>query len=79
MLGRYTYRVHAADGSWTVSKEGETSPRAEFAGRDEAVAEARRLAEMDKPSRVTIEVDGVITSEELFGTDVIDEFAIDRK
>jgi hypothetical protein len=79
MLGRYTYRVHATGDSWTVSKEGERGPRAEFSNREEAVTEACRLAKTDQPSRVMIEVDGAITDEQLFGTDVIDELAIDRK
>jgi len=44
MLGRHVYRVHPAEGRWTVTKEGESRPRASFGDREEALAEARRLA-----------------------------------
>ena len=40
MLGRHVYRVHPAEGRWTVTKEGESQPRGAFAGREEALAEA---------------------------------------
>ena len=71
MLGRHVYRVHPEAGRWTVTKEGEAKPRGEFAGREEAVAEASRLADADKPSKVTLDDgDGVILEERLFGTDL---------
>ena len=74
MLGRHVYRVHPEAGRWTVSKEGEAGPRAEFAGREEAVAEAARLADGDKPSKVTVDDgDGVILEEHLFGIDLSQE------
>ena len=74
MLGRHVYRVHATAGGWTVSKEGETQPRGEFAGRETALAAACRLAEADKPSRVVVDDgDGVILAEHLFGTDLTQE------
>ena len=55
MLGRHVYRVHPVDNEWIVSewivsKEGETAPRARFAQRTQALAEACRLAETDQPS-----------------------------
>ncbi len=70
MLGRHVYRVHPVDERWTVTKEGEAQPRAGFAGREEALAEALRLAEADEPSKVTVDNgDGVIEEERLFGAD----------
>lgn len=75
MLGRHVYRVHPADGKWTILKEGESGTRGEFGGRDEAVAEACRLARADEPSRVLVDDgDGVILEERLFGTDLSQEF-----
>ena len=75
MLGRHVYRVHPIDGRWQIIKEGESAPRAAFGGRDAAVAEACRLAEADKPSRVTIDKgDGTVAEERLFGADASQEF-----
>ena len=79
MLGRHVYRVHPADGQWVVIKDGEIkdgepTPRGRFAGRDEALAEASRLAEADQPSRVVVDDgDGAILHEALFGTDLSQE------
>jgi hypothetical protein len=71
MLGRHVYRVHLADGSWSVTKEGEGNARKTFSSRDEALAEACRLASGDQPSRITVDDgDGVIVEERLFGADV---------
>jgi hypothetical protein len=71
MLGRHVYRVHPADGRWIVKKEGEDRSRGDYAGREEALAEACRLADSDQPSRVTVDDgDGAITEERLFGTDL---------
>jgi hypothetical protein len=73
MLGRHVYRVHASDGRWSVTKEGEDQPR-EFVGRDAALAEARRLADADQPSRVVVDNgDGILLEEELFGSDLSQE------
>jgi hypothetical protein len=75
MLGRHVYRVQPVEGRWTVAKEGEGEPRAEFGGRDEAIAEACRLAEAEKPSRVTVaDGNGLILEERLFGSDLSQEF-----
>ncbi|MGE3279625.1 MAG: DUF2188 domain-containing protein [Alphaproteobacteria bacterium] len=75
MLGRHVYRVYPADEKWTIAKEGESQTRGEFGGRDEAVAEACRLADADKPSRVLVDDgDGVILEERLFGADLSQEF-----
>ena len=75
MLGRHVYRVHPADGSWMITKEGESQTRGEFGGRDEAIAEACRLADTDQPSRVLVDDgDGVILEERLFGSDLSQEF-----
>ena len=75
MLGRHVYRVHPAEGRWTVTKEGEPRGRGEFAGQNEAIAEACRLANADKPSRVLVDDgDGVILEERLFGSDLSEEF-----
>jgi len=74
MLGRHVYRVHPAAGRWTVTKEGETEPRGDFAGREEALREACRMAESDQPSRVTLDNgDGLIVEEHLFGSDISQE------
>ncbi|HJU16512.1 MAG TPA: DUF2188 domain-containing protein [Stellaceae bacterium] len=71
MLGRHVYRVSPAQGGWTVLKEGEDRPRANFATRDEATDEAIRLARSDQPSRVTVDNgQGVILEEKLFGRDL---------
>ncbi len=75
MLGRHVYRVHPADGKWTIAKEGEGHARGEFGGREEAIAEASRMAEADKPSRVLVDDgDGLIIEERLFGADLSQEF-----
>ena len=74
MLGRHVYRVHPEAGRWTVTKEGEGGPRAELASREAAVAEASRLADGDKPSKVMVDDgDGVILEEHLFGSDLSQE------
>jgi hypothetical protein len=74
MLGRHVYRVHPSGGRWTVTKDGESRSRGEFAGRAEALAEACRLADADQPSRVTVDDgDGAIIEERLFGTDLAQE------
>lgn len=71
MLGRHVYRVHPAEGRWTIIKEGEAQARGAFAGREEALAEANRLAEADAPSRVIVDDgDGIILEERLFGSDL---------
>jgi hypothetical protein len=75
MLGRHVYRVHPAEGRWTITKEGESHTRGEFGGREEAIAEACQLADADKPSRVLVDDgDGVILEERLFGADLSQEF-----
>jgi hypothetical protein len=74
MLGRHVYRVHPADGKWTITKEGEGHTRGEFGGREEALAAASRLAEADKPSRILVDDgDGLILEERLFGADLSQE------
>ena len=74
MLGRHVYRVDPTEGRWTVTKEGESQPRAGFASRDDALAEARRLADADQPSKVTLyNGDGIILEEHLFGRDLSQE------
>ena len=74
MLGRHVYRVHPTAQGWTVTKEGEDHPRSGFPGREEAIAEAVRLAESDEPAKVTVDNgDGTIAEEWLFGSDPVAE------
>jgi hypothetical protein len=74
MLGRHVYRVHPTEERWIVTKEGESEPRAGFANREQALAEARRLADADQPSKVTLDNgDGIILDEQLFGRDLSQE------
>lgn len=74
MLGRHVYRVHPTNDGWTVTKEGEDRPRAGFAGREDAIAEAVRLAGSDEPAKVTVDNgDGTIIGEWLFGSDPLEE------
>jgi hypothetical protein len=74
MLGRHVYRVHPTDEGWTVTKEGEDQPRVLFAGREEAIAAAVRLAEADEPAKVTVDNgDGTLAEEWLFGNDPVAE------
>jgi hypothetical protein len=74
MLGRHVYRVHPSDQGWTLTKEGEDHPRADFPGRDDAIAEAVRLAEADEPAKIIFDNGaGTITDEWLFGADFVDE------
>ena len=74
MLGRHVYRVHPIDEGWTVTKEGEDRPRGEFSRREEAIAEAVRLAGSDEPAKVTVDNgDGTISEEWLFGSDAVTE------
>ena len=75
MLGRHVYRVHPAEGRWTITKEGEAQSLGQFAERQEAIAEACRLAGADEPSRIVVDDgDGVILEERLFGSDLSEEF-----
>jgi hypothetical protein len=75
MLGRHVYRVHPAEEGWAITKEGESRTHGKFGGREEAIAEACRLADADKPSRVLVDDgDGVILEERLFGADLSQEF-----
>ena len=55
MLGRHVYRVHPTEDRWTVTKEGEEHARGAFPGREEAIAEAVRLAGSDEPAKVTVD------------------------
>lgn len=74
MLGRHVYRVEPEEGWWTVTKEGEDNPRAGFTSREQAMVEARRLADAEQPSKVVLgDGDGIILEEELFGQDLADE------
>jgi hypothetical protein len=74
MLGRHIYRVHRTAQGWTVTKEGENQARGEFVGREEAIAEAVRLAGSDEPAKVTIDNgDGIIVEEWLFGADLLEK------
>jgi hypothetical protein len=74
MLGRHIYRVHQTEQGWTVTKEGEDRPRDGFRSREEAIAEAVRLAGSDEPAKVTIDNgDGTIAEEWLFGTDSVEK------
>jgi Uncharacterized protein conserved in bacteria (DUF2188) len=74
MLGRHVYRVHPTEAGWTVTKEGEDRPRAGFAAREKAIAEAVRLAGSDEPAKVTVDNgDGVINEEWLFGSDPLEQ------
>jgi hypothetical protein len=74
MLGRHVYRVHPTEQGWTVTKEGEDHPRGGYPGREEAIAEAVRLAESDTPAKVTVDNgDGTLAEEWLFGSDPVAE------
>jgi hypothetical protein len=74
VLGRHVYRVHPAEEGWTVAKEGEEQPHGEFPGREDAIAEAVRLAGSDEPAKVIIDnADGSIAEEWLFGTDAVED------
>jgi hypothetical protein len=76
MLGRHVYRVHPTEEGWTVMKEGEDRPRAEFPDREKAIAEAVRLAGSDEPAKVTVDNnDGTIAEEWLFGSDPVGELS----
>jgi len=75
MLGRHIYRVHLSDGCWSITKEGEAARRATVTDQGTAIEEACRLAQLDQPSRVTIDDgDGKIIEERLFGADLSQEF-----
>jgi hypothetical protein len=57
-----------------VTKEGEEHPRRGFPAREEAIAEAVRLAQSDEPAKVTVDDgDGTIAEEWLFGSDPVTE------
>ena len=74
MLGRHVYRVQPTEHGWTVIKEGENRARADLGSREEALAEARRMARAEEPSKVVLgDGDGFILEEELFGQDMSDE------
>lgn len=71
MLGRHVYRVSPMpNGKWSVSKEGESTPREARETRESAVTIACALAAADEPSKVIVEdTDGTLADERLFGTD----------
>jgi hypothetical protein len=74
MLGRRVYRVHRTAEEWTVTKEGENHPRSGFPRREQAIAEAVRLAGSDQPVKVTINNDdGTLAEELLFGADAVEQ------
>jgi Uncharacterized protein conserved in bacteria (DUF2188) len=74
MLGRHVYRVQPLEGRWTVTKDGQSGRGADFANRQEAMVEARRLADADQPSKIILgDGDGLILEEHLFGQDLSDE------
>jgi hypothetical protein len=74
MLARHVYRVHSTAADWLVTKEGEDHPRARFPGRENAIAEAVRLAGSDEPAKITVDNgDGTIAEEWLFGSDPVEE------
>jgi len=74
MLGSHVYRVHSNEQGWMVTKEGEDHPRGGFPSREEAIAEAVRLAGSDEPAKVTLDNgDGTIAEEWLFGSDAVTE------
>ena len=73
MLGHHIYRVHPDGDEWIVTKEGEDRSRGNFDSRDQAVAEAMRLAHSDQPAKVRIDNgDGSIAEERLIGRDSSD-------
>ena len=68
MLGHHVYRVRPDGEEWTVVKEGEDRARANFDDREQAIAEAMRLARSDQPAKVRIDNgDGSIAEERLIG------------
>lgn len=73
MLGHHVYRVCPDGAEWTVIKEGEDRSRASFDDREQAIAEAMRLARADQPAKVRIDNDdGSIAEERLIGRDSSD-------
>ena len=74
MLGHHIYRVRSYGEGWTVVKEGEDRARANFDDREQAIAEAMRLARSDQPAKVRIDNgDGSIAEERLIGRDSSDD------
>ena len=74
MLGRHVYRVHPDGEEWAVTKDGEDRSRANYESREEAVAEAIRLARSDQPAKVRVDNDdGSIAEERLIGHDPSDD------
>ncbi len=74
MLGHHVYRVRPEGEDWTVIKDGEDRARANFDDREQAIAEAMRLARSDQPAKVRIDNgDGSIAEERLIGRDSSDE------
>jgi hypothetical protein len=73
MLGHHVYRVRPEGEEWVVVKEGEDGSRGSFGDREEAVAEAIRLARSDQPAKVMIDNDdGTIAEERVIGRDSSD-------
>ncbi|HUC09914.1 MAG TPA: DUF2188 domain-containing protein [Stellaceae bacterium] len=73
MLGHHVYRVHPEGEGWTVAKEGEEHSRGNFDSREQAVAEAMRLARSDQPAKIRIDNgDGSIAEERVIGRDSSD-------
>jgi hypothetical protein len=73
MLGHHVYRVHPDGDGWEVVKEGEEHSRGNFSDREQAIAEAMRLARSDQPAKVRIDNDdGTIAEERVIGRDSSD-------
>ncbi|MFZ3238318.1 MAG: DUF2188 domain-containing protein [Stellaceae bacterium] len=73
MLGHHVYRVSPEGDEWAVVKEGEDRSRASFGDREQAIAEAMRLARSDQPAKVRIDNDdGTIAEERVIGRDSSD-------
>jgi Uncharacterized protein conserved in bacteria (DUF2188) len=73
MLGHHVYRVRPEGEEWTIIKDGEDHSRSHFDNRDDAIAEAMRLARSDKPAKVMIDNDdGSIAEERVIGRDSSD-------
>lgn len=73
MPGHHVYRVQPEGEEWTVTKEGEDRSRGNFDDREQAIAEAMRLARADQPAKVKIDNgDGSIAEERVVGHDSSD-------
>jgi hypothetical protein len=71
MAEHRVFNVWGSDAAgWQVARRGDAHPLSRHDTRDDAVAEAKRLAELEAPSEIRVEgADGVVRVEYAYDSD----------